>query len=386
MRRWLPLTFALPAAAVAAALALIGAQIAAGAGGLPDQWQLILLATVVFGVVGAIVVVRGNGNPVGWWLLGMGMLLGPSQLLVDAYAAYSAQVHRLPAAPFMAWADVFPSAALVGLLSMILLLYPTGRLPSRRWRLLVALVGLDVAASMLTAALRPGRLDGPPYDNPLGMHVPGMTALSDGANVAQICLLLVSASSVVLRWRRANGVQRQQLKCLAAAAILWPVVAVPLVTLPSRITDGWIGETLFVLPVVAMAVAIGVAITRYRLYDVDRVVSRTMSYAVVTGLLVGVYVGCVVLLTDVLPFGGSVGTAASVLVAVALFAPLRRRIQHVVDRRFNRARYDAEATVEAFAHRLREAVALESVRDDLVAVVGRTVQPTTMSVWLRESP
>ncbi|HET7385736.1 MAG TPA: hypothetical protein VFJ19_03635 [Nocardioidaceae bacterium] len=384
MRRGLPLVFGLSLTTLAAALALIGSLIAAGHDG-PNQWALILLATVVFGAVGATVVVRGDGNAVGWWMLGMGVVLGPFQLLVDAYADYSYRVHPLPAASFVAWSDVLPSGSLVGLLSMILLLYPTGHLPSRRWRWLVVAIGVDVATSVLVAALRPGQLDGPPYANPLGVHVPGLTVLGGVADVAQIGGLLVSAGSVVLRWRLANGVQRQQLKCLAAAALLWPVVVIPLLTLPTRVSDSWVGGVLFILPIVATAVAVGVAITRYRLYDVDRVVSRTVSYAVVTGLLVGVYVGVVALTTRVLPFGGSVGTAASVLVAVALFAPLRRRVQHLVDRRFNRTRYDAEATVESFAHRLRDDVELDTVRRDLLAAVHATVQPAAASVWLRES-
>jgi hypothetical protein len=176
----------------------------------------------------------------------------------------------------------------------------------------------------------------------------------------------------VLGWRQATGERRQQLKWLAFGA---------------AVSAAWLlGMLFFSLPVVGIAavpVSMGIAILRYRLYDIDRIISRTLSYAIVTGLLIGVYAGLVLLTTQVLRIHTPVAVAASTLAAAALFNPLRRRVQRLVDRRFNRARYDADQTVAAFATQLKDAVELDSVRDDLAAVVHKTLEPAHVSVWIR---
>jgi hypothetical protein len=180
-----------------------------------------------------------------------------------------------------------------------------------------------------------------------------------------------------LSWRRSGGERRQQLKWLACGAAVTLGIGVGV----SSITPGtlsWIlGVALFALPV-----SIGVGILKYRLYDIDRIISRTLAYGLVTGLLIGVYAGLVLLATDVLGVHSSVAVAASTLVAAALFNPVRRRVQQAVDRRFNRARYDADRTVAAFAARLKDAVDLDSVRDDLAGVVQQTLEPAHLSVWV----
>jgi uncharacterized membrane protein YidH (DUF202 family) len=205
------------------------------------------------------------------------------------------------------------------------------------------------------------------------------TAVTVLVACALVCAVL-GVVSLALRYRRGSEQVRQQLKLVLLAAAL----ALACVLAGSFVND--LQNTLEPVGIALLAVGVGVAILRYRLYDIDRIVSRTVSYAVVTGLLVGVYVGVVALTTRVLPLPGDVGTAASVLVAVGLFAPLRRRVQNAVDRRFNRARYDAEATVTAFAGRLRDNVELDSVRADLLAVVRQTVEPAHASLWLRRAP
>jgi hypothetical protein len=176
----------------------------------------------------------------------------------------------------------------------------------------------------------------------------------------------------VLGWRQATGERRQQLKWLAFGA---------------AVSAAWLlGMLFFSLPVVGIAavpVSMGIAILRYRLYDIDRIISRTLSYAIVTGLLIGVYAGLVLLTTQVLRIHTPVAVAASTLAAAALFNPLRRRVQRLVDRRFNRARYDADQTVAAFATQLKDAVELDSVRDDLAAVVHKTLEPAHVSVWIQ---
>jgi hypothetical protein len=182
----------------------------------------------------------------------------------------------------------------------------------------------------------------------------------------------------VLGWRRAMGERRQQLKWLACGAAITLFVGL----LGSALSSAVAASRLLEVGVTAMPIAIGVGILKYRLYDIDRIISRTLAYAIVTGLLVGVYAGLVLLATHVLSFHSTVAVAASTLAAAALFTPLRRRVQHAVDRRFNRARYDADQTVAAFADRLKDAVDLDSVRTDLTGVVHRALEPGHVSVWL----
>ena len=181
----------------------------------------------------------------------------------------------------------------------------------------------------------------------------------------------------VLSWRRATGERRQQLKWLAFGA----AVTIGLGLLAANFTSGIVSEILSA-GTAALPVSIGIGILKYRLYDIDRIISRTLAYAIVTGLLLGLYAGLVLLATRILSVHTPVAVAASTLAAAALFNPLRRRVQRAVDRRFNRARYDADQTVAAFAARLKDAVDLDSIRDDLAQVVSRTLEPAHLSVWI----
>jgi hypothetical protein len=183
------------------------------------------------------------------------------------------------------------------------------------------------------------------------------------------------AARQALSWRRATGERRQQLKWLASGAAI-AVMAIPLAAL--------LGSPIPIAGIAALPVSIGVGILKYRLYEIDRIISRTLAYALVTALLVGVYAGLVLLATHVLSFRTPVAVAASTLAAAALFNPLRRRVQKAVDRRFNRARYDADKTVAAFAARLNDAVALDSVQDDLTGVVHQALEPAHVSVWISQ--
>jgi hypothetical protein len=190
-----------------------------------------------------------------------------------------------------------------------------------------------------------------------------------------------------LSWRRSSGERRQQLKWLAsgaAVAIVSLVIAVPLSTSgTTTAVREWV-DNLAWFGLAALPVSMGVAILKHRLYEIDRIISRTLAYAAVTGVLVGVYTGLVLLATHVLAVTTPVSVAAATLAAAALFSPLRRRVQRIVDRRFNRARYDAEVMVAAFALRLKDAVELESVRDDLADVVQQALEPAHVWVWMSE--
>jgi hypothetical protein len=199
---------------------------------------------------------------------------------------------------------------------------------------------------------------------------------------------LLFAGRQVASWRRADGERRQQLKWLmSGAAICMAGLTVTVVfgTLDTKASPAAQSALdVLSLAVVALPVSMGVAILKYRLYDIDRIISRTLAYAIVTGLLVGVYAGLVLLATEVFRFHAPVAVAAATLAAAALFNPLRRRVQRAVDRRFNRARYDAEQTVAALAARLKDAVDLDSVRDDLATVVQKALEPVHVSVWMNE--
>jgi hypothetical protein len=194
-----------------------------------------------------------------------------------------------------------------------------------------------------------------------------------------LAALVVSGSAIVVRFARSTGEERLQLKWFAAAAVLVVATFIALILTNSNSAAAAILNNLAFL---SLGVAIAIAVLKYRLYEIDRIISRTLAYAIVTGLLVGLYAGLVLLTTQVLKFHGTVAVAASTLVAAALFTPLRRRVQRAVDRRFNRARYDAQEMVAAFAVRLKDTVNPDAVQADLASVIQRALEPAHVSMWL----
>jgi hypothetical protein len=271
----------------------------------------------------------------------------------------------------------------------VFLLFPDGELPSPRWRwvlwsYLTVAVGLVALAYATTVAIIVTQ--GVHLDASGGLtaidHPSGSTAWVAKLNVLFAVVLpfwLVFVARLVLSWRRASGDRRQQLKWLMAgvtAAVAGFVISNLVPALDPAATEVGVG--------VVLPVCLGVAVLKYRLYDIDRIISRTLAYAIVTGLLVGVYAALVLLATQVFGLHTPVAVAAATLAAAALFNPLRRRVQLLVDRRFNRARYDADQTVAAFAARLKDAVDLDAVRDDLAGVVHHTLEPAHVSVWISQ--
>jgi hypothetical protein len=345
----------------------------------------------VFGAVGVIVALRQPRNAVGWMLVGVALLVGGSfDVETYAYLIYHVGDHGLPfgriaVALAPCW---YPGLVL---LPLPILLFPDGRLPSRRWRWVMLLYAVNGAVTIATVAW----LDAPALlDRHIHVDASGQiraidhpTGWESAALHVSLLVFLVLALVFVLRqvlaFRHSTGMRRQQLKSMLTGG------GVCLAGLVVTVVAGGIGGQFWYvvsngafLAINALPIGIGVGILRYRLYEIDRLISRTLSYAVLTATLVGVFVGVVAVTTRVLPFSSPVAVAASTLAAAGLFNPLRLRVQRLVDRRFNRARYDAETIVAAFAARLQDAVDLETVSSDLLSAV-RSVQPAHASVWIR---
>jgi len=286
------------------------------------------------------------------------------------------------------------------LMALPVLLFPEGAVPSSRWRwsLWVYVIALGVATTgslVLGVIIGFERhlhilLDGSPNTN----HLTGVLGALNGPIYSCALIVLVLwltwLARLLASYPRTAGDHRQQTKWLMGGAMITLIVLVASLvlspTVPSGSSSGlWqvLVGSIAPLGIAALPIGMGIGILKYRLYDIDRLISRTLSYAIVTGLLIGVYVGLVTLATRVLPFSSPLGVAASTLAAVALFNPLRRRVQRLVDRRFNRARYDAEATIAAFARRVRDDVDLELVSSEFVRAVQTSVEPAHVSLWLR---
>lgn len=350
---------------------------------------IVVFATFV--TVGLIITWHRPGNPIGWIILASVDFQGLA-IAGSLYVTLSRiPGYRLPVGPLV-WLD---SAWFAGIaaLPLIILLFPDGTPPSPRWRRVMwsylLMVGGYLActytAVVIAVAEHRTRIDanGAPafLDHPAGWYA----AATDVFTVLLPAFWVSFVVAQVLSWRRSGGERRQQLKWLLAGAavmavpqaMLQPVLALPNL---SDATQG-ILNTVATLFLAALPVGLAVAILRYRLYDIDRVISRTLAYAIVTGLLVGVYAGVVLLATQVLSVKSPVAVAAATLATAALFNPVRRRVQRVVDRRFNRARYDADRTIAAFAARLQDSVDLAAVQADLARVVHRALEPAHVSLW-----
>lgn len=349
---------------------------------------------VSFSLLGAVVVARRPGNRIAWIYLLIGVLM-PLPALAALYYARSVIVDGLPGARWAAWfynwsyALVFPT----GLALFAFLLFPTGRLPSRRSIWLARGAVATAAAQAALTCLDPTPIsvspDLPSVTSPTGVAGLAHTLSTPSTVIYTLGLVLIALAiaTLVRRGRHTSSIEeRRQVKAVAYAAALTIGAILALTLLVFAGVP--LADHLWDVPIVfgfgvAVATAFGVAIVKHGLYDIDRLISRTVSYAIVTATVAGVFLGIVVLTTDVLPFSSPVGVAASTLAAAAVFNPLRRRVQHVVARRFNRARYDAEQMVAAFSRRLRDAVELELVQSDLMRIVDKAVAPAHSSVWLR---
>ncbi len=341
--------------------------------------------------VGALLASRRPRHPVGWLLLALGFAVVSSGV-ADGYArdGLLARPGALPAAGYVA---VYASKSFIpwpAIIGFILLLTPTGSLPSPRWRWWARVAVAGPVLFLVFRALVPGSLEAPYQSVANPLAVPALTgwwssALGVLTGAVTGLVVPVAAVAMVLRFRRARGVERQQLRWVALAAgfaalgVVGSVAGAATGNTPVR---DWLSAVCVAL----LPLAIGAAILRYRLYDLDRIISRTLAYAALTVLLGGAYAAVVLGLGQLLGQDRSLVVAAATLALAAVFQPARRRVQGVVDRRFNRRRYDAARTIQAFSVRLRQQVDLDALRAELLAVVDQTMQPTGVSLWLRREP
>jgi hypothetical protein len=346
----------------------------------------LALGFSAFMIVGALIVAHRPSNAIGWIFSAIGLLAFTALLAVEyATYAYVTRPGSLPGAILAAWYGSWPWYPAIALaLIFTPLLFPTGRLLSPRWRPIAWLAGTTTAALMVLGALGP-ELDLATADhriaNPIGVAWVKNSEETVDTTVSVLLVIsgLAAAGSLVLRFRRSRGEERQQLKWFTYAVALLPLFVLP--------STG--GSFLTAVPLVLLPVAVGIAILRYRLYDIDRLINRTLVYGLLSALLASVYAGTVLVLGQV--FGGvgkdpsSWAVAGATLAVAAVFQPARRRIQALVDRRFNRRKYDAAKTVEAFSTRLRDELDLDTLSAELLAVVDRTMQPTQAWLWLRPS-
>ena len=355
----------------------------------------VVAATLSFATVGLLICRRRPSNAVGWLLLSAGVGFGTVSV-IHQYVRYAlvTEPGSLPAGEAIAWLNFWVWIPVTALAVVYLpLLFPNGRPPTARWRPVLWLAGAATAAVSLSLALSPGPLDDtlPEVANPLApAWADSVNAVLDSIALALTLVSLFAAvAAPIARYRQARDVERHQLKWFAYAAVL--VVAAFI--LPAAIDpSGFTENTLLAGTVQAVAIpllpaAVGIAIFRYRLFDIDLLINRTLVYASLSVLLALVYLGGVVLVGALLRAltgqQDELAVAASTLAVAALFGPARRRIQAFIDRRFYRSRYDAALTLESFSGRLRDEVDLDALRGDLLSVVGDTLRPAHASVWLR---
>ena len=356
-----------------------------------DLGLIVFLAlAVVFAMMGALILVRAEGNRTGLVLLCLGTLLvaGP---VFQGYAKWAliARPGDLPGGVPAAWiATVLGGPVLFSFIGAFFLLFPTGRIPSRRWRPVAWLLWSTGIASVVFLMLAPGGLTAAPLvENPLGVRA--LEPFLDALDVPVFLLLLVSVilsmASIAARFRGSRGVEREQLKWvgMSALALATAMALAPVIFSTPALAGLWI--VIFPLVAATLPVTAAVAILKYRLYDIDVIVNRTLVYGALTAVLVAAYAGGVLLFRTILdPVTGDndVAIAASTLAVAALFGPARRKIQAFIDRRFYRSRYDAQQTLETFARRLRDQVDLDALSNELLGVVSGTVQPAHASLWI----
>ncbi len=355
---------------------------------------------LAFATVGAVVAARRPTNPIGWLFSAVALSLAVLWFST-AYARYALLTNpgALPGGAAMAWLQSWTWYPVIGLLgTFVLLLFPDGRLPSPRWRFVAWLAASTIALLVIAQAFQAEIVLGqdgwnlPRVDNPIGIESARVQRLLDllltAASVALIPAVLLSMASIVIRYRRAGAEERLQLKWFTYSAALLVILNLLAALLEPYLPNVVDGDLFFALLACLPPISAGIAILRYRLYDIDIIIRRTLIYSLLTAALLVVYLGSVVLLQQL--FRALVGQSnqlsivISTLAIAALFNPLRQRIQEFIDRRFYRRKYDAQQTLAAFGQTVRNEVELEQLTGELLRVIEETMQPAHVSLWLRE--
>lgn len=344
-----------------------------------------LLFVVTTALVGLLTANRVRNNRIGWLLLSAALSFATGALSFTVIESQAID----PQSPLYLVAVLVSNLGFgigFGLVTIyVLLLFPTGRLPSSRWRIVGWIGGFGLVLLLASIAFDPGTFDGLPVENPIGLRDSEALALilDGGALLLVVPAIFASAASMVVRFQRANPVERQQLKWVVLSVVVW--VAALVVTGLAELSEDT-ENAITTIAASLVPLAIGIAIQRYRLYDLDRIISRTVTYGLVTAALAVVYVAVVFVLTNLIRLEGDLPVAAATLGVAALFRPLRRHLQALIDRRFNRSGQTAVRTVESFTARLPSKVNLIELTGDVRTVVGQTMQPATLSMWLRGEP
>ena len=359
-----------------------------------DYWLENTLLSIGFSSIGPVIAFRRPENPIGWISCAGGFLLAMVHLVAE-YAIYAllAAPGSVPGGEAAAWLYSWLWVLPLGLIVLLLLLFPEGRLPSSRWRPFAWISVLSVVVGAVVLAFSPGAISVGlgPIQNPLG--IAGLPNLYKVVQTLVYALMLVAATSLFARLFRSVGIERQQIKWVGYAAAAAASGLILTYIVPEAISAPWlerVGFVILVIGVLGGPISMGIAITRYRLYEIDIVINRSLVYGPLTATLALVYFGSVTALQYLLSLltrqGGTLAIVASTLAIAALFNPLRRRIQSFIDHRFYRRRYDAAKTLESFGAKLREETDLERLCEDLKAVVHETLQPAYVSLWLRPTP
>jgi hypothetical protein len=347
-------------------------------------WREAGVNGLAFATVGVLLATRRPEHPVGWLFLGAGLAAMVQVAAGEYAAAYLAASGASFGVAVAAWVSYQLQFAVIGAVGCLLVLFPTGRPPSRRWWVVVCAIAAGVVLTWVGEGLAPARYqEFPGVDNPFGVASLALARrwVAAAATVLSVVGILGALVSLLVRFVRARGLERQQLKWFVYAAVLGLAMLLLLGE------SGVAGSLAWTLAPISLAAAAAVAILRYRLYDIDRLINRTLVYGLLTALLGLVYAAAVLMLGQL--FGGlgdeppSWAVAGATLAVAALFGPARRRVQQLVDRRFNRRRYNAAQTVEVFSARLREEIDLNTLTSELLAVVEKTMEPTRVFLWLQ---